>query len=105
MKKEFICVNPRSSTAKDRFINMMDKFTSASFKCSVSKKGSLCGSEAVNYVNIDDKQLGFCNKKTCQSVIITNYGKKEIKKIKKINTKSVSLFDVSKEIVIKLSNN
>ena len=59
-------------------INMMDKFTSASLKCSVSKKGSLCGSEAVNYVNIDDKQLGFCNKKTCQSVIITNYGKKEI---------------------------
>tara|TARA_Y100000590_G_C15551246_1_gene950993 strand:- start:62 stop:256 length:195 start_codon:yes stop_codon:yes gene_type:complete len=28
MKKEFICVNPRSSTAKDRFINMMDKLHS-----------------------------------------------------------------------------
>ena len=35
-------------------INMMDKFTSASLKCSVSKKGSLCGSEAINYVNIDE---------------------------------------------------
>ena len=28
MKKEFICVKPRSSDAEDRFINMMDKLHS-----------------------------------------------------------------------------
>ncbi len=28
MKKEFVCVKPRSSDAEDRFINMMDKLHS-----------------------------------------------------------------------------
>ena len=82
-------------------INMMDKFTANSLKCSVSKKGSLCGADAVNYVEIDvDNKLGFCNKKTCQSVLTSNYNKKQVKKIKKINTKTVSLLNISHTLLI-----
>ena len=32
MKKEFVCVKPRSTTAEDRFINMMDKLHSCQVK-------------------------------------------------------------------------
>ena len=87
-------------------INMMDKFTENAIKCSVSKKGCLCGADAINYVEIDsDNTLGFCGKKTCQSVLTSNYNKKQIKKIKKINTKTVTLFDISKEMLAQLSKN
>ena len=34
MKKEFICVKPRSEAAKDRFVNEMDKLHS----CRVKKR-------------------------------------------------------------------
>lgn len=86
-------------------INMMDKFTADTLKCSVSKKGSLCGCDAINFVDIDGKQIGFCNKKTCQTILTTNYGKKEIKKLKKITTKTISLLDISKEMIVQLSQN
>lgn len=86
-------------------INTMDKFVADTLKCTVSKKGSLCGSDAINYVDIDGKQIGFCNKKSCQSILTTNYGKKDIKKIKKITTKTLSLLDISKEMIEQLSEN
>lgn len=38
MKAKFLCVNPRSSQAQDRFENLMDKFHSCRIKEEVNNK-------------------------------------------------------------------
>ena len=83
-------------------IDIMEKFLDAAVKCSVNKKGVLCGSPAISAVNIDNKRIGFCNKKTCQGVCQSTYSKKQIKKIKVVNTKSVSQLDMTSEMIHKL---
>ena len=62
-------------------IDIMEKFLDEAVKCSVNKKGVLCGCPAVSTVTIDNKIIGFCNKKTCQGVAQSSYSKKQIKKI------------------------
>ncbi len=84
-------------------INLMDAFEKDIHKCTVTKKGNLCGSVAVNSVCLGDNTLFFCNKKYCQSIMNTNYNKKDIKKTPKINTKTVSILDISKSLMSSLS--
>ena len=83
-------------------IDIMEKFLDEAVKCSVNKKGVLCGCPAVSTVTIDNKIIGFCNKKTCQGVAQSSYSKKQIKKIKVVNTKSVSQLDMTSEMINKL---
>ena len=83
-------------------IDVMESFEDRKIKCSVVKNGVICNSDAVTYVEVDDKQLGFCNKKNCQSIVNSVYSKKQIKKTKKVNTKTVSLFDIAKSMMKKL---
>lgn len=84
-------------------IDVMESFEDRKIKCSVVKNGVICNSDAVTYVEVDDKQLGFCNKKNCQSIVNSVYSKKQIKKTKKVNTKTVSLFDIAKSMMKKLN--
>lgn len=83
-------------------IDIMESFTANSIKCSVNKKGQLCNSDAILSVKIDDKNIGFCKKKTCQAIANSTYTKKELKKVKPINTKSVSTLDMTSEMIRKL---
>ena len=83
-------------------IDIMEKFLDEAVKCSVNKKGVLCGCPAVSAVTIDNKTIGFCNKKTCQGVAQSTYSKKQIKKIKAVNTKSISQLDMTSEMINKL---
>ena len=80
----------------------MENFNDRITKCSVSRNGKICDATAVSYVDVDDKIIGFCNKKNCQSILTSVYSKKQIKKTKKVNTKTVSLFDISKSMMSKL---
>jgi|TARA_B110000971_G_scaffold42603_2_gene41950 hypothetical protein len=83
-------------------IDIMEKFLDEAVKCSVNKKGVLCSSPAISAVNIDTKLIGFCNKKTCQGIAQSNYSKKQIKKLKVVNTKSVSQLNMTSEMINKL---
>lgn len=83
-------------------IDVMEKFMEKSIKCSVNKKGTLCTADAILSVKIGDKQIGFCKKKTCQSIANSTYSKKDLKKVKPINTKSVSTLDLTSEMINKL---
>ena len=83
-------------------IDIMEIFLAKSIKCSVNKKGELCNSDAINCVKIDNKPIGFCKKKTCQAIANSTYSKKDLKKVKPINTKSVSPLDLTSEMIRKL---
>ena len=83
-------------------IDIMEKFLDEAVECSVNKKGVLCGCPAISAVTIDNKIIGFCNKKTCQGIAQSSYSKKQIKKIKVVNTKSVSQLDMTSEMICKL---
>ena len=71
-------------------IDVMESFEDRKIKCSVVKNGVICNSDAVTYVEVDDKQLGFCNKKNCQSIVNSVYSKKQIKKTKKVNERIIT---------------
>ena len=83
-------------------IDIMEKFLKKNITCSVNKKGKLCNAIAINSVTSNDKCIGFCKKKTCQAIANSSYSKKELKKVKIINTKSVSQLDMTGEMIIKL---
>lgn len=88
-------------------IDIFNEINNDGIKCSVmNKKGNICSKIAVNYLDINDKKLGFCGNKTCQnrlSIMYPNDQKKVIiKKIKKITTKSLSLIDIGRTMVQEL---
>ena len=83
-------------------IDVMEKFMEKSIKCSVNKKGTLCTGDAILSVKISDKHIGFCKKKTCQAIANSTYSKKDLKKVKPINTKSVSTLELTSEMINKL---
>ena len=76
-------------------INCAQDIIDASLKCCVTRKKGVCKKMAVNKVigNIDNKdcELGYCNLKTCQKELHSNYTKKQIKKIKKLNSNHISI--------------
>uniref|UniRef100_A0A6C0JI97 Mitochondrial resolvase Ydc2 catalytic domain-containing protein n=1 Tax=viral metagenome TaxID=1070528 RepID=A0A6C0JI97_9ZZZZ len=84
-------------------IDIMKDFTDNALNCSVSKNGKGCSSKAINYIKGDEKDIGFCNKKYCQSILNSVYNKKNIKKCKKVNTKTVSLLEISKSMIKNLN--
>lgn len=83
-------------------IDIMESFMEKALKCSVNKKGCLCNSEAILSVKTDSKLIGFCKKKTCQAIANSTYSKKELKKVKPTNTKSLSTLELTSEMVSKL---
>ena len=49
-----------------------------------------------------DHHIGFCKKITCQKNANATYSSKQLKKVSIINTKSVSILDISSELIRKL---
>ena len=86
-------------------INSIEKLLDNQLKCCVTKKGKLCNKVASNKVTLKDKTvLGFCNLKTCQAELTSNYAKKKIRKYKKIHANRVDLSLLGKNIFKGLSN-
>jgi len=86
-------------------INSVEDLLKNQLKCCVTKRGKLCNKVACNKITTKDKKLlGFCNLKTCQSELTSNYAKKQIKKYKKIHANRVDLSLLGKNIYKGLSN-
>jgi hypothetical protein len=88
-------------------IDILNEINNDCIRCGVmNKKGNICNKVAVNYVDINDKKVGFCGNKTCQSRMSLSYPPDQnnvnIKKIKKITTKSLSLIDMGRTMVQEL---
>ena len=85
-------------------INCAENILNNNLKCCVSRKGILCNKDACNQVSINDTILGFCNLKTCQKELNTNYSNKNIKKVTKKTTKDISLKDLGDVLFNELNN-
>ena len=74
-------------------INCAQDIIDAALKCGVTRKHGLCKKMAVNKVkvNIDNEDKGYCHLKTCQKELHSNYTKKQIKKIKKLNANHIGI--------------
>ena len=75
-------------------INCAQDIIDASLKCGVIRKKGVCKKMAVNKVitiHNKDVELGYCHLKTCQKELHANYTKKQIKKIKKLNSNHISI--------------
>jgi hypothetical protein len=83
-------------------IDIMATFLDKTTKCSVVKNGAECGATAIVCIRLPDKTIGFCKKKTCQKVVQTAYQPKQIKKIKAVTTKTVSLLHLTSELIRQL---
>jgi len=84
-------------------INIMENILSRSIKCSVVKKGIQCNGYATVCIHSENNKIVFCKKKLCQKTVETAYSKKDIKKIKPINTKTLSLLELATELVKELN--
>ena len=85
-------------------INSIDDLLKNLLKCCVTRRSKLCNMVACNKVTLpDDKILGFCNLKTCQAELTSNYSKKQIRKYKKIHANRVDLSLLGKNIYKGLS--
>ena len=85
-------------------INSIDGLLKNQLKCCVTRRGKLCDKVAANKVTLSENNiLGFCNLKTCQSELTSNYSKKQIRKYKKIHANRVDLSLLGKNIYKGLS--
>ena len=83
-------------------IDIVDRLLSKNTTCSVPNKGSLCGNIAINYIESNEKQIGFCKNIKCQKVVESTYTSKKIKKCKIISLKTISLLELTSELIYKL---
>ena len=82
-------------------INCAQDIIDAELKCCVERKKGICEKTAVNKViiNKDSKNskdtdpcyAGYCHLKTCQKELVAKYTKKQIKKVKKLNSNHISI--------------
>tara|TARA_B100000941_G_C28432328_1_gene514939 strand:- start:372 stop:1097 length:726 start_codon:yes stop_codon:yes gene_type:complete len=86
-------------------IDLMDIFLQKCIKCCCINKGTNCDGMAINYIKKNDIKLGYCKKVKCQKIMKSLYKDSLIKKIKKINTKSISLIDKTSELIRQLRKN
>ena len=86
-------------------IDLMDIFLQKCTKCCCISNGISCNNIAVNYVKKDNKIFGYCKKTKCQKTMKSIYNNSLIKKIKKVNTKSISLIDKTTELIRQLRGN
>ena len=84
-------------------INILDDKIDNLPKCGNFIKNKLCNKIAVSSIDNNDNVKYFCNKTTCQKFLIKNYPNIKINKLKKINTKSFSLLDLSSILINKLT--
>lgn len=81
-------------------INIIDNLLDETIKCSAIKRGGgNCIKDATNYVISNNNTIGFCSNKGCQAKLNTTFTKEQIKKIKKQNTKSFSLFEIGISLI------
>lgn len=83
-------------------INLMDDVLENHVKCIANKKGAKCGKIATHCLK-NDNSIAYCNNKNCQSFMKAVYLEKDIKKIKKLTTKSLSLQDMAINLVKQLN--
>ena len=78
--------------------NLLDK----NIKCSAISRGKLCNKLAINYAVANEKKIGFCDNKKCQSIATSTYSPKNLKKAKIIKLKDINLLDLTSEMIKKL---
>ena len=77
-------------------INCAEDIISKNLKCSVIRKGNICGKDAVEKIIDNNLEKGFCKLKTCQKYLYKNCDikKKKIIKIKKISVNKIPLSEL-----------
>ena len=85
-------------------INILDDKLNNQLKCSNYTRKKICSKIATNYIINNDSvdKIGFCGNKTCQEFMKNNHNSKKIKKLKKLNTKSFSILELSSILIKKL---
>ena len=83
-------------------IDVMATFLEQVPKCSVVSNGKECGALSTVCIKLPNKTIGFCKKIKCQKIVQSAYKKKDIKKVKTVSTKTVSLLDMTSELVKQL---
>ena len=118
IKNMAYCVIEKVSSNKEKefkihnwgIINILDEKINNLPKCSNYLKKGLCNKLAYCVITKEDTdntvtKLHFCEKITCQKFLKKSYPKYKIKKLKKVNSKTVAILELAKILITKLQNN
>ena len=83
-------------------IDITQNLLNTNLRCSVVCRGKLCNKLAINYAITNEKNIGFCENKKCQSIAISTYSPKNLKKAKIKKIKDIELIDLTTEMIKKL---